>query len=109
MPPVKELVIDRARWGQGKLKRFDNGKMCCLGFLSLACGVPEARILNKAFPCSTWAEEYGVNKEFVDRAEPAAGINDSTTKSYTQKEFELIDLFADNGITLSFIGEITNE
>jgi hypothetical protein len=44
---MMKLVIDRRRWihGEGgdssRLLRLDDKKMCCLGFLSLACGASE--------------------------------------------------------------------
>ena len=111
---ITELVIDRARWGTTALLNTD-GTMCCLGFLSRACGVPYEQMLNVSFPRYGWANEFGVNIEFVaeltaDRVHRlAAEINDNTNYSKEQKETMLIDLFAKNGITLSFTGEHRSE
>jgi hypothetical protein len=59
---VSTLVIDRALWGTEALLRLD-GKMCCLGHLSLACGVPKGRMLRQSpwnltmgSPPQEWAE-----------------------------------------------------
>ncbi len=43
---IESFEIDRATWlhGEGGYKSTllrGDGKMCCLGFLALACGVPE--------------------------------------------------------------------
>lgn len=107
---ITELIIDRAKWGTGSLLRSD-GKMCCLGFLSKACGVPNELILHSGYPYYEWIKEFGLNKEFAapihsaSRSTSAAIINDSTVLSNEVKEAKLIKLFADNGITLSFVGE----
>lgn len=53
-----KLVITRSKWFRGegghrsKLIRGSDGKMCCLGFLGLACGVPKTYLLNKTSPTS---------------------------------------------------------
>ena len=45
-----KLVIDRATWLRGEgheqsyLLRECDGKMCCLGFFALACGLHPERI-----------------------------------------------------------------
>lgn len=109
---IKELVIDRAMWGQGVLFRQEpddmagpKGSMCCLGWLSRACGVSDKDMYYMGYPSSTWVS---VPAEFTDAhagraARLAAGINDGN-KSLPDKEAELIKLFADNGIALSFVG-----
>lgn len=112
---ITELVIDRTKWGTGSLLRPD-GKMCCLGFLSRACGVPDELMLNNGYPAYNWIKDFNFNKEFSSRAAvlvaranaprfTAVNINDSTVLSNEVKEAKLIKLFADNGITLSFVGE----
>jgi hypothetical protein len=111
---IKELIIDRARWGQSALLNKD-GTMCCLGFLSKACGVHDEVMLDVALPRFDWIKEYNINKEFgigtalaIDRASAAgaaAKINDDNSISKSEKETKLIELFAKNNINLSFIGE----
>lgn len=56
-PPLAtptRLVIDRSRWlrgeGLGELLRRLDGKMCCLGFLGAACGVPKEAMLGRGTP-----------------------------------------------------------
>lgn len=51
---MQKLVINRSKWYRGKssgskLLRED-GKMCCLGFFSLACGLSAGTILNMETP-----------------------------------------------------------
>lgn len=41
---ITELVIDRAKWGVGALLNRD-GTMCCLGHLSVACGIPKSSLM----------------------------------------------------------------
>jgi hypothetical protein len=108
---IKKLIIDRARWGQSALLNKD-GTMCCLGFLSKACGVHDEVMLGVAFPRFDWIKEYNINKEFGDRAGVYGGvageaskINDDNSISKSEKETKLIELFAKNNINLSFIGE----
>jgi hypothetical protein len=109
---IKELIIDRARWGQSALLNKD-GTMCCLGFLSKACGVHDEVMLDVAFPRFDWINKYNINKEFVflfpslslGDPEMAAKINDDNSISKSEKETKLIELFAKNNINLSFIGE----
>lgn len=49
------VEISRAKWGRGQpigsaLKRGDDGKMCCLGFVCVAAGVPEEKLVNVGYP-----------------------------------------------------------
>lgn len=112
---VSELVINRAKWGERHLLNSD-GTMCCLGFLSKACGVDDSLLLGKGFPLVEWTTKYGVNTEFTRPpssnplvASIAASINDGALYTKSEKEAQLITLFADNGITLSFTGEHRSE
>lgn len=52
-----DLIIDRAKWLRGTaavrgsyLLRKEDGKMCCLGFLALACGYTKEEIRGKSSP-----------------------------------------------------------
>src|SRR3954462_4130148 len=51
-PIASEFTVKRSKWhrGQGakgsKLLR-DDGTMCCVGFLSKACGASDAEIINR--------------------------------------------------------------
>lgn len=58
----KEFTIDRSKWVQGghKFKSIlgaskllnNHGNMCCLGFYSKACGVPDKELENPVVACS---------------------------------------------------------
>lgn len=54
------LRIDRKKWlrdegsRRSKLLRGSDGKMCCLGFYSLACGLKEKDIRNFQSPSDIW-------------------------------------------------------
>lgn len=111
---IKKLVIDRALWGSASLLRRD-GRMCCLGHLGKACGVPDEAMFNvgtpdgllkiesnkypRKFDNTRWANynDFGV-------VDIATEINDSN-KSLKEKEYRLKILFKAHGINLSFKGK----
>ena len=118
MKQIKELVIDRSKWKRGSPNDHDtyllddDGKMCCLGFYALACGVDEESIRNKTEPeflefeipsLSYDSEETRLiyNTEFTQRA---ILINDSQSISEDKREEALILLFKKDGTKLSFEG-----
>lgn len=51
-----KIVITRSKWLRGSgsyasfLVRYSDGKMCCLGFLGVACGISAADMEGKAAP-----------------------------------------------------------
>lgn len=109
--PITKLVIDRQLWGKDALLNPD-GTMCCLGFASLACGVPLNHLTTPydgtiGYPLNNWVN---VNKWMRDpylaaeAARHATSINDGDD-ILSVKEEKLIKLFADNGVELSFTGE----
>lgn len=104
---LEPLVIDRQLWGKGTLLHND-GRMCCLGHLSAACGISNERMAGKGYPLQDWLEVPSWAREVSRSAggagEVAALINDSTLPAY-ERETKLIALFAEHGIALSFIGE----
>ena len=118
MKKIKELVIDRSKWKRGSPNAHDtyllddDGKMCCLGFYALACGVDEESIRNKTEPeflefeipgLSYDNEETGLrhNTAFTQSAIP---INDSQYLDETKREEALIRLFKEDGKKLTFEG-----
>jgi hypothetical protein len=115
---LEKLVIDRAKWGKGVLLNKDDGTMCCLGFASLACGVPVAKLnylngTNKGFPDHEWDIPEWMKNGNHDGAPASARrqavlINDSHTLTNAEKEEQLIKLFAAQGTELSFTGEYRN-
>jgi hypothetical protein len=106
---ITELVIDRSLWGEGFLLRSEDNTMCCLGFASLACGVPIKYIEDVGLPEYSWTDvnlwmrlasrlHNGSDDHVVD-------VNDSYSLTGPEKEEKLIKIFNDNGVKLSFIGE----
>lgn len=114
---INKFFIDRARWGQNALKSTDTGKMCCLGFLSVACGVPEEKLFDtnvsghrceRGFPNTHWFEvpkefRHGDGNPGADLADQAVEINDGEYPD-AYKEAQLIKLFGSVGIELIFEG-----
>lgn len=119
MSNITELVIDRSKWGYGALlvtgtDGDDNvGKMCCLGFLSKACGYSDQDLMGKGYPDCSWDMPHGfILENRVVRAGrgpmyDAAKINDDSGLTREEKEKQLTVLFAENGIVLTFVdGEV---
>lgn len=130
---VTELVIDRKTWFHGtmgsKLLRPD-GKMCCLGFLSLAGGLKKEDILDVGMPSSVShllpqkldCIRPDITKSDTDFAKSASILNDinlgykiqytgrmvprfcgTIVDTQETKERLLTELFAEEGIALTFI------
>jgi len=117
---MRELVIKRSEWRRGAMLQDhdkwgsvallnDRGKMCCLGFDALACGVPIDAIRGFTSPEEVPFEclepdvtkryakgrvregSFGIyhNSDFVNEA---MEINDDSTISDEQREARLIPL-----------------
>jgi hypothetical protein len=112
-----ELVIDRKRWlrGEGaaasKLLRPEDGKMCCLGFYGLSCGLGEAELLDACTPGSRggmalWPAWMGSRDEGADNRGLAWDVwqlmsfnDDEPTES------KIAAIFARHGVTVRFVDE----
>ena len=75
-----KLVIDRTKWFRGKsrgsrLYRKQDGKMCCLGFLSLACGYTVTEIRQHRTPFSLW-DTTGEWRFPICREEQSSSLDD---------------------------------
>lgn len=114
---ITELVIDRSKWGTGALENED-GSMCCLGFLSKACGYTDLfvgrRPMNQmTYPRFEWDNVPEVFRDTMTRLPSdactawaeAAKINDGND-TWADKEVKLISLFAKHGIALTFVGPL---
>jgi hypothetical protein len=129
-----KVKIDRSKWrtglngasasGRGDTCLLnDEGFMCCLGFCSLAAGVPESEILNQPLPnfipikneiiirgidsLVYKLEGLGcTNYSSTELSFNAATINDSFLDRAT-KEQQLLELFKDSEFDIEFIGEYT--
>jgi hypothetical protein len=117
-----ELVIDRSKWIRGKggaascLLCPSDGKMCCLGFYSLACGLTEKQIKGAATPVSlgmegdnplnntegSWLLREGVNSHTLEAKELMA-LNDDSSISDQVREDEITRIFATRGVTVKFV------
>jgi hypothetical protein len=104
---LTKFSIDRAWWGTGALL-CDDGKMCCLGHLAVACGYSKASLrkgdLDSGIPLHTWRKVPGPFRSLDSTvAAKVASINDAPYKSHI-KEKKLKELFKENGIRLTFRG-----
>lgn len=111
-----KLVIDRKKWGRGELFGMllnDAGKMCCLGFLGLACGLPENVIRDVAMPANVfgksakrnndkWAKMINRGDDSTRLAKSLAVINDNTNTSDKQKERKITQKFKTIGVDVKF-------
>ncbi len=108
-----KLVINRDKWlrGEGafesKLLRREDGKMCCLGFLGLACGLSESDIMGKATPVDALNDgkypeailEYGF---LTTTSYSLMSANDSRYIPETEREQTITNLMSEIGIEVEF-------
>jgi hypothetical protein len=145
---MQKVTIERSKWARGggehvcnnllneflrpedaQPEPFQNGSMCCLGFLCRALGATAPQIKNKPMAAEA-VNEMGVDfrkdlaeslaplveinptyNKYAGRivytnsafAEGAASINDDDAKNGMQREDELTQLFAQNGFELTFV------
>jgi len=122
---LKEVVIDRSKWvcGDESSKIHDDlggskmlnskGRMCCLGHICDAYGVPAEMMLAIGTP--TYIRHPGVPEFLINHlrynsplTERAVSINDSGTTSpedMEMRESRLKKLFEDH-IKLRFVGQL---
>lgn len=120
-----KLVIDRAKWLRGEkdaglLLRESDGKMCCLGFLALACGLEEDQIVEVGEPhetrspllpkwlCSAYDEHEDDGElvtKYIDSSDAVElmKIND-TVGDDAPREREIASVFAKHGVEVEFVG-----
>ena len=107
-----KLIIDRAKWLRGDerscLLRVEDRKMCCLGFLGLACGAVEDEITACPSPSSAvqvpWPSGLIVRKRNTPACSSLMLVNDDPTLSDTDREAELTRLFRQLNIEVEFTG-----
>ena len=85
---------------------------CCLGHDATACGLPDSQLLHKGTAYSLPAELspfFGYESEGSSKecAWEAIGLNDDKHMALANKEAALIELFAKNGINLSFVDDVS--
>jgi len=122
-PKVTEFTIDRSKWGRGfwfwtasKLLNSETGKMCCLGFFGLACGLTPEQIKGESAPDrglekhrQAWRDREAASWLFNENGR-SADCSDLMTyndllnyKSEAIREDDIARTFAKNGVTVTFI------
>ena len=115
--PITEFTVKRSRWlrgkpGQGALCN-EEWKMCCLGFLGVACGIKAKDLFNEGEPSDTLYRGVAETDQWPDgfftddnqETSPVKDImacNDSDKLSDQEREEELREAFAGFGITVKF-------
>lgn len=118
MEPKLKVKIDRSYWARSSKRKYvvdnnllnDDGSMCCLGFVSLACGLKKKDISNIGLP---YAVDQLPNKKYTEIWEAVcqecgeiAEVNDDYIgKSDAQREAKLTKMFKKIGIDVSFVGK----
>jgi hypothetical protein len=112
-----KFTIDRDIWIRGvtpesALLHSPTGKMCCVGIYLQACGVPRDRLKDK--PTASWIDmdllpanaRWLVTGVGGDHETPAAAalyaVNDDFAVNELQREVEIVELFARQGIEVEF-------
>ena len=112
-----KLVIDRSTWlrGEGsdesRLLRSLDGKMCCLGFYSLACGLTDDHICDEATPDEigkvAWPEDaqwMWDQWDLSDDCEELISTNDLGVLLEQEREQIIATIFAKHGVEVEFTG-----
>jgi len=117
------LDSDSQRLGHGGAAlRNDEGNACCLGHIANQCGLPWSELDGVELPGDLRSTSkpplYGVLIDFEseeltdtentpnsDLVNEAAGINDNSKISDSEREEKLTELFLKSGIALTFHGE----
>jgi hypothetical protein len=114
-----KLVIDRNTWLRGEgcddsfLLRPSDNKMCCLGFLSETCQVPLEAIESQQAPSDVPKIYRSFLPKFLFREDDEndlSGIclelmeaNDDEYFGPKEREAQITQLFAENGIEVEFV------
>lgn len=122
-----KFTVTRHNWlrGEGgddsRLLRPEDGKMCCLGHISLQCGITQDEIMNVLAPAGIIDEAWGlfpeplrpmkrpyrgINKTWNDNsglAHVMMGLNDDETITDEDREHRLKQIAASRGIKLEFV------
>ena len=119
--PITKLTIDRKRWlrgtGSGLLLDRSNNKMCCLGFYSIACGLPKKLITNHGCPADIemiydmplpepmqWLRSMDFGRvKSSQLADKLMRANDKISLDPEVREERITRYFAKKGIEVEFI------
>jgi hypothetical protein len=107
-----KFTVNRSKWLRGEpgnsfLLRRADGKMCCLGFLALACGATETDLCNIRSPGETnsvkWpAQMIDGNLQDSLYCSDIMNINDSSLTNDSYKEKTLTEIFNATDIEVTF-------
>lgn len=130
MTDVKKFVIERERWFRGRdnarllvnvaTDSPDFGKMCCLGFFGIACGIDPEQLLGmgspedrKEEPWSSWVLRENDETGYVEDSRSInslIAVNDDRKISDAARESRITELFAKHGVEVEFVdGPVTAE
>jgi len=118
-----KLVIDRQKWLRGEgteksyLLRSEDGKMCCIGFYSLACGmnkndiieitaIDEAREKGRIVPEQMeWLAKRTSPTSVISTTDAnyLMAINDDPDYTDSYREQRITKEFATHGVEVEFI------
>lgn len=110
-----KLVIIRSKWLRGErpsyLLRQRDRKMCCLGFLGLACGLTKENILNVKIPVrpilgkSIWPKGIfdGIYDTLSSIAKGLVLVNDDITINDSTREKKIKELFSKIDVEAEFV------
>lgn len=109
----RAFVVQRSKWLRGLNRDTwlvdDQGRMCCLGFVSAQCGVSPSAMVRVGAPNGLrWAEGKPLLglllvdlRCHTELAAEAVRLNDATMDD-AEREAQLTALFAAHGYTLRF-------
>lgn len=111
---MKQFTINRKKWLRGEgseyssLLRTEDGKMCCLGFLGLACGGTKKQIESCDSPAGTYGPKWPSALLHPDTGldsttcEELMKVNDNEDLTDTERESRLKKIFKEIGIKVVF-------
>jgi len=124
---IKKFIIDRKEWYPAEVHRdvlkigegllHTNGRMCCLGVFLKANGIGVERMTDHYMPVDI-LEKFddkelcelmihpNVSTDSSDFAMEAAHLNDYKKYDMAKREQEIIKLFAEQGIEVTFTGNL---
>ena len=118
MNEPRKLVIEESKWYRGKssrhsrLRRKQDGLMCCLGFDALACGLEKDQITSVNFPSKLrvlpeamrWLTSHDSDDPDYPLERRIGAINDDAEMTDQTRKEQLTRLFLEGGnIELVFV------
>jgi hypothetical protein len=108
---LDKLTINRTEWLRGEgsmysyLRRASDQKKCCIGILLCALDVKEETLLSKHAVQDLFIKLPAEQNWLNDRSKMESFYrqNDNTTITEEEREVRLTDLFAEQGIVVTFV------